>query len=82
MHIPVIAVGLSAAIWSEAGHEEDFLHHRGLEKGQVQIKSGCVWRLQGQDLSLYLLSPEAERSAQNIPTKTQVVLPTKLILKG
>lgn len=39
MHIPVIAVGLSAAIWSEAGHEE--------EKGQVQIKSGCVWRLQG-----------------------------------
>lgn len=74
MHIPVIAVGLSAAIWSEAGHEE--------EKGQVQIKSGCVWRLQGQDLSLYLLSPEAERSAQNIPTKTQVVLPTKLILKG
>lgn len=45
VHIPAIAVGLSAATWSEAGHEEDFLHHRGLEKSQVQIRSGCVWRL-------------------------------------
>lgn len=73
---------LSVAIWSEAGHEEDFLHHRRLEKGQVQIKSGCVWRQQGQDLSLFLLFPEAEVGAQHIPTKMQILLPTKLIHKG
>lgn len=74
--------GLSAAIWSEAGHEEYFLHPRALEKGQVQIKSGCAWGIQGQDLSLYLLSPEAEVGAQHILIKMQVLLPTKLIHEG
>lgn len=74
-------VGLSAAIWSEAEHEEDFLNLRALEKKRIQIKNGCAWEIQRQDLLLHLLSPAAEVRAQPMLIKMQVV-PTKLIHKG
>lgn len=73
IHVPVIAVGFSAAVRRETGHAEDFLHPRTLEKDQVQIKSGCACRIQGRDLSLYPLFPEAEVGAQHILIKIQVL---------